>query len=71
MKQLQNADSMSFLSRKEVDADISSLSDKFNFHGFCSQASDLQKVYSKVNIVCYVGYDLTRVALFAVYEERC
>lgn len=38
---------MLFLSRKQVDDDIASLGDKFNFHGFCSQAEDLQKLYSK------------------------
>lgn len=38
---------MLFLNRKEVDADIKSLSDKFNFHGFCAEGEDLLKFYSK------------------------
>lgn len=38
---------MVFLNRKQIDDDIEGLSEKYNFHGFCGQANDLQKIYSK------------------------
>ncbi|KAI4454640.1 gamma tubulin complex protein [Holotrichia oblita] len=42
---VQNADSMVFLKKKDIDRSISSLSDKFIFHGFSIQANDLMRHY--------------------------
>lgn len=46
-KRLLRADSMSFLNRDDVDRSVSSLADKFVFHGFCAKADQLVKAYEK------------------------
>lgn len=45
--QLESADSMFFLNKKEIDRTVASLSEKFAFHGFIHHAKDLTDMYKE------------------------
>lgn len=44
---LEAADSMFFLNKKEIDRIITSLGEKFEFHGFLNQSKDLTNFYKE------------------------
>lgn len=55
---LENADSMVFFNKKEMDALVTSLSEKLIFHGFLIQADDLTNLYKR-----YIPDNLTKTEL--------
>lgn len=44
---IKHQDTMSFLTKKEMDRSIAGMADKFNFHGFVLQAKSLKQCYDK------------------------
>nr|CAH7712329.1 unnamed protein product [Callosobruchus chinensis] len=58
VNQINKYNTMYFLNKKEVDQSISGMADKFNFHGFSTQAVALQEVYNS-----YIGTNLSMTEL--------
>ncbi|VEN43416.1 unnamed protein product [Callosobruchus maculatus] len=58
VNQINKHNTMYFLNKKEVDQSISGMSDKFNFHGFSTQAIALQEAYNN-----YIGTNLSMTEL--------
>lgn len=47
MHELQTGESVFYITKKEIDENVESLSDKFMFHGFLRQSADIKSLHEK------------------------